>query len=80
MKEKIIEVMLKTTGLFLFVIGLFVSLIVGLDYSDYMYFIIGTLVCFLVGLFLVATGEIISLLRKNIERQNKIIETLNQKE
>ncbi len=80
MKEKIIETSLKISGFSIFIIGFFVSIIIGLDYSDCLYFIIGTLICFLVGIFFVAIGEIINLLRKNIENQNELIETLNQKQ
>lgn len=80
MKNYIIETTLKITGFFIFFIGFFVSIIIGWDCSDYMYFVIGALICFLIGIFFFAIGEIISLLRKNVEKQNELIAILNQKE
>ena len=79
MRKITIEKILKISGLSIFIIGLYVSIIIGLEHSDCIYFVIGALICFFVGLFFVALGEIISLLRENLKKQDEIVAKLNQK-
>ena len=81
MQENNIGKTLNIIGILTIAIGILGSLIlsVNLDADSPIIFIAGSVASFISGMSFIGFGEIISLLQKNVDKQDKIIDLLEQK-
>lgn len=81
MQENNIGKTLRIIGILTIVLGILGSLILStsLELDSPIIFIIGAVSSFISGMSFIGFGEIISLLQRNVDKQDKIIDILEQK-
>lgn len=79
--ENKISKTLNIIGIMTIAIGIFGSLILSikLDSDVPIIFIVGGIASFVAGMFFIGLSEIISLIQKNVDKQNEILEYVKNK-